>query len=427
MSLIDELRDRNLSQERLSTNNFQGEELKKGEILQEDLEKSVNTLQKAFELGQIPIQDLLKAQKNISKLTKKRKLITRNGKTFLTTVYVNESGEETMSDIAHYAYETPESLRQIEHLHKGDQVKVTRKDGSTVEGTVSGLSGLSTGKIELAVRVEGEKWDKLINPETVKSVEKIGVKEEEISNTTFEQVKMKESKLPQDIKLDKRTFKAEKGQYTGMTYKDEQGNAYHSMPNESPEDFHKRVSEQAKNDFKHEAKKEEVTVKEKNIKVLKSKYEQLERDLAYVDKRIQEYRDKGWYLNSPKLESWKKNILRKVFNERERIEKNMNAVEYGHSIIKKIMKDAGVHQSTASSTAIRGFNNYSSGWDLEAAFNPDKVQLVGHDVRKAQVVVDKMREQGFEVEDLGESYKTLGGGSRIDIKFKKYVNLKNNA
>jgi len=173
MSIIEDIRNQGANKQVDNIfKSMEGQPLAKNETTEEDIVKSIDVLNKAFNNGDIPVPDLLKAAKNIGKLTKKRKLITRGGRTFLTTVYVDESGSETMSDVAHTAYETPESLKVIEHLHKGDYVKVLRKDGSVVEGTVSGMSGLSTGKIELAVRVEGQKWDKLIDLNTVKSVEK---------------------------------------------------------------------------------------------------------------------------------------------------------------------------------------------------------------------------------------------------------------
>lgn len=210
MSIIEEIRNQGVNKEVDNiSKSLVGQPLAKNETLEEDLCRSVNTLNKAFNNGDIPVLDLLKAAKNIGKLTKKRKLITRGGRTFLTTVYVDESGTESMSDVAHTAYETPESLKAIEHLHRGDNVRVVRKDGSVVEGSVSGLSGLSSGKIELAVRVEGQKWDKLIDPSTVKSVEKVTPEKKDkdfswdhISEASDQQLKDKINDLKEDLKSD---------------------------------------------------------------------------------------------------------------------------------------------------------------------------------------------------------------------------------
>lgn len=183
--------------------NFAKSGLEKGETPEEDILKAIHTVHNAFLDGQIPVGDILKAHKNIQKLTKRRKLITRGGRTFLTTVYVDETGQEQMTDVAHTAYETPESLQNIAHLHHGDMVKVVRKDGSTVTGKVEGLTGLSTGKIQLALKVEGEKWSKYVDPSSVKSVEKVEEKKsfswDKLPDASLQQLKDKLKDVESDI------------------------------------------------------------------------------------------------------------------------------------------------------------------------------------------------------------------------------------
>ena len=128
----------------------------------------VLVLEKSFVDGDMSLNDLLKAHKDLTKLVKKKQLVTRNGKTYLMTVYVNPDGsidkEEHHKDIEHI----PHLEDKIMH---GDLVKITKNDGSIVFGKIKNMAGLGTGRAAFTI-VDSNNKDVVINPHNVSKIEK---------------------------------------------------------------------------------------------------------------------------------------------------------------------------------------------------------------------------------------------------------------
>lgn len=453
----------------LSAQVVSAENLLKGkEIAGDELESAVGTIEKAFNEGSLTLDVVMKAHKDTAKLVKKKRLVTRNGKTYLMTVYVDPEGNQVMSDVEHKVLDEAPAIKDA--IHHGDSVTVTRKDGTIITGKIKSMAGLGTGKAAFAIEDSSGK-EVVVNPHTAQSVELASKRIADarggsLTNALPEEKNKFDISKPlseknnplvginvlgqtKSFKPIYSTFNHEgHKKFSGQDHLDayrlkedlsdrakevglaSESEVLHSNAQQHREEFVKESNElkqqvipgtESAIDVTGKSEKidsatKETAEKEKNIEVLKKKHKELKRDLDYVDKRLKEYQDKGWYINSKNTQPWQKETLRKVYNERERIDANMEKIQYGHDIAKKILKGFGIPKIQASSTAVRGWHNYSAGWELSNG----SLRLTGGYVKRAQEIASEMIKQGFEIEKVGDVDKMLVGGSVININFKKY-------
>lgn len=114
-----------------------------------------------------------------------------------------------------------------------------------------------------------------------------------------------------------------------------------------------------------------------------------------VDRRIAEARSKGYEYSK---ETWKKQVFSKLVRERELAEKNLERVKYGHSIIKRILKELNIEASKYSGTAIRGYSIPSNGYEFPS-YDQQYLEFNGTAKRQIATVVEKLKEAGIEVEE----------------------------
>lgn len=118
------------------------------------------------------------------------------------------------------------------------------------------------------------------------------------------------------------------------------------------------------------------------------------------------------------MNAWEKKEWNRKYKEREKHDRAADRILYDHSSIKDIFKESGLERAKRSSTAIRGFNRVSQGYEF-SEHNPGNVTLYGVSEEKFDTIVEKMKSQGFNISETSKPSKSIGAGMVSSIKFEK--------
>jgi len=157
---------------------------------------------------------------------------------------------------------------------------------------------------------------------------------------------------------------------------------------------------------------------ENNIasKKLIEKFNELQRDRESWQKRALSYPS---FLNKKDPSySMKKRSRDEAYRKVESLDKKIDKIIYGESQVKSILNELEIPASKSFSTAIRGFNRFSNGFDL-SNLNYGQIDVIGFS-GTFNKIKEKLKERGFEISSEKEPSKILAGGSIMSFTVKPY-------
>lgn len=134
---------------------------------------------------------------------------------------------------------------------------------------------------------------------------------------------------------------------------------------------------------------------------------------------------KEFDIYSKKIDNFDKKLPGKILQDYYRklnlASKNMERACYGHFILKNIFRDLNILESKPLTTAIKGFNYFTNGYE----FNPNdqsRIEFNGINNERFEKIIEKIEQSGFEIEHKSYPSKSMVGLT-ASIQIKKVYNF----
>ena len=162
----------------------------------------------------------------------------------------------------------------------------------------------------------------------------------------------------------------------------------------------KKKLEPKEKEKKPELKEEKVKDKT-GLDKAQEDWNDLDRERKLIRKRIEESMKGYQWAKEP----WKKRTFKKAANQIEAVNRKINALEYNHTDIKKVLREFDIGASTERTTGIRGFTRQSIGYELNREFDAGVIRFYGkYDL---DAIKTKLEEIGFKIIDSSSSSITV--------------------
>lgn len=113
----------------------------------------------------------------------------------------------------------------------------------------------------------------------------------------------------------------------------------------------------------------------------------------------------------------KKKQAQKTQNQYRATERKIGYLQYDRTGIKKLLASLEIPASKTHTTSVRGYHNYTSGYDLQ-----DRVISVhGYGDTTFNRVKEVLLSEGYEIERFHEPSTTIGVGKSFSITIKPVV------
>lgn len=173
------------------------------------------------------------------------------------------------------------------------------------------------------------------------------------------------------------------------------------------------------------SKKEETPQKkESSIQVIDkeqelNKIKNLKQERDNVIRHIDELRKKQWTKSpsgKPVKFKWVTDLINKEHRRIDTIDRKIDGIKHGESLIRNTFKSLEIPAVKWSSTAIKGYNVPSRGFEINS-HDKAGIDLIGYSEEMQNRVIEDLQKKGFTVYDIKKPSKVIGGGGNVS-RFK---------
>ena len=149
-------------------------------------------------------------------------------------------------------------------------------------------------------------------------------------------------------------------------------------------------------------------------------------DLEFAKKQIPDEEERKLWIRAVERRNeyqkgkqpYQRDSMNRAYRELEKYRRNKQKEKLNINVARAIFKSHGLTATKYSSTAIRGFSYASSNSYEISKDNVGHITLHGITEDRFNAIVDNLKAQGFNVQDISKPSKSIAGGSvaRFTIK-----------
>lgn len=144
---------------------------------------------------------------------------------------------------------------------------------------------------------------------------------------------------------------------------------------------------------------------------------ELERTIKMINDRKSFERGKFQNPNKRRLSNPISSFIKKLIRDKDKTLRQIEGVKFNNALAKKVLQDSGLNIIKRSSTAIRGFTHDSEGYEFDEMRNTISINTKSETFNK---VSKELKRHGFELDNISEPSRSVGGGNYGTIKLKPY-------
>lgn len=105
-----------------------------------------------------------------------------------------------------------------------------------------------------------------------------------------------------------------------------------------------------------------------------------------------------------------KESINRLYRELDKLERQEEMEKYNWKTVKKVLRKLGVKKTKSSSTAIRGYNTYTQGWDANFNVFPERVEFIEIEHKRFNEILEAFKEANIDVVEIHRPTKSIGCG-----------------